>query len=124
MNNSQIRYILTRLSVAIIFIGIGLWEIIQPSYWATYFPTFITKLSYVSLVIAVHGGILVIIGIAVLLGIYLRYTSILAALMMIIVIVALLTSFGFTDIIIRDLAVLVVTIALFFDDTNYLRLKK
>jgi uncharacterized membrane protein YphA (DoxX/SURF4 family) len=123
LENSKIRHILTRASLAIIFIGIGIWEIVQPSYWATYFPSFITSLSYALTLVMIHGAVLLILGIAVMLGLYLRISSLLCVLMMLSVIIGLYIGFGFTDLIIRDTAVLFIAVALFFDDTRYLRLK-
>jgi hypothetical protein len=115
LENSKIRHILTRASLAIIFIGIGIWEIVQPSYWATYFPSFITSLSYALTLVMIHGAVLLIL--------YLRISSLLCVLMMLSVIIGLYIGFGFTDLIIRDTAVLFIAVALFFDDTRYLRLK-
>ena len=115
---------MTRISLAVVFVGIGVWEIIQPSYWSYNIPNFLTFIaSAITLTIA-HGAVLVIIGLAVLLGVYLRIAAALAVLMMLLIIGSLLISFGFSDIVIRDAAILLIAVALFFDDTEYLRLKK
>ncbi len=122
LNRDQARHILTRLSLAVIFIGIGIWEILSPSYWSYYIPKFLANFANPLTLTMIHGVILVVLGLAVLIGAYLRTASILSALMMLSILVALITMFGFTDIMIRDLAVLLVAIALYFDDTQYLRI--
>lgn len=110
-----------RLSVAVIFIGIGIWEIVQPSYWSYYIPSFLASLLNPLTLTMVHGMLLLVLGIMVLIGAYLRIASILSAIVMASILIALITMFGFTDTIIRDLSVLLIAIALYFDDTQYLR---
>jgi uncharacterized membrane protein YphA (DoxX/SURF4 family) len=121
---AEIRHLLTRLSLAVIFLGIGIWEVVQPSYWATYVPSFVAKIANPNLFLLVQGSILIIIGAAILVGLYLKLFSALAAVMMAAILIALITGFGFTDLIIRDLAVLIIAIALYFDDLRYLTLTK
>jgi uncharacterized membrane protein len=124
MKNQEIRHLLARLSLAVIFIGIGAWEIAQPSYWSYYIPSFVTALASANTLTVVHGILLLVVGLAVLLGAYLRIASALGVLVMLSILGDLLVSFGFTDIVIRDLVVLLVSAALFFDDTRFLRLTK
>ena len=47
-----------------------------------------------------------------------------AVLVMLSIVVSLTFYFGFNDIVIRDIAILLVAGSLFFDDTNYLRIRK
>ncbi len=124
MDRNNARHVLTRISLAIVFIGIGIWEILQPSHWSSYIPNFLTFIAGAITLTMAHGVVLVIIGLAVLLGVYLRIAAALAVLMMIFIIISLLLSLGFTSIAIRDIAILLIAGALFFDDTEYLRLKK
>lgn len=122
MKSQEARHILTRLSLAVVFIGIGLWEIIQPSAWSFYVPAFIPLNA--NLFTMMQGTALAIMGAGVLLGIYLRVFSALAALMMLAILVDLVMLFGFNDLVIRDSGVLLIALALFFDDVRYKRLTK
>lgn len=115
---------LTRISIAFVFVGIGVWEIVQPSYWSFYIPNFLTFIASALTLTMLHGIVMVALGLAILLGIYLRVSAALASVMMVLIIGDLLLSFGFNDIVIRDTAILLVALALVFDDTNYLRLRK
>ena len=119
--NAKIRHMLTRLSLAIVFIGIGIWEVIQPSYWAMYVPPFVSSIIATDTFLMFHGSALIIIGTAVLLGIYLRFTSALAALTMLSIILSVTYYLGFSDIVLRDIAIFVIAVALFFDDSDYAR---
>lgn len=123
MNDDNIRHVLSRLALAVVFVGIGIWEIVQPSYWSAFVPSFITILDPNALVI-IHGAIMLAIGIGIGLGVYLRLSAVLASLMMVSIIVMLLMESGFTDLIIRDAGVLLIAMSLIFDDTDYLRLRK
>ena len=115
---------LTRISIAVVFVGIGIWEVVQPSYWSFYIPNFLTFIASAITLTMLHGVVLLILGIAILLGAYLRIAATLATLMMLLIIGNLLVSFGFNDIVIRDMAIFLVALSLVFDDTAYLRLKK
>ncbi|MDE1767948.1 MAG: hypothetical protein KGH62_01125, partial [Candidatus Micrarchaeota archaeon] len=122
MKNDQIRHMVARLSLAVVFVGIGIWEIAQPSYWAMYVPGFVSALIRTNTFVMLHGITLLVIGLAVVLGAYLRIASGLAVLIMLSIVVDLTVTFGFDDIVIRDLGILLIALALFFDDTNYMRL--
>lgn len=123
MDRNNLRHILTRLAIAVLFLGFGIWEIIQPGYWVAFVPTQLASLGAVTLV-TVHGIILLAIGLAVLLGIYLRIAAILATLVMIEIMATLVIESGFTDLVIRDAVVLILAASMVFDDTRYLTFTK
>jgi uncharacterized membrane protein YphA (DoxX/SURF4 family) len=124
MKKSDIRHILTRLGIAVVFVSIGMWEIIQPSYWSFYMPQFLSVIASTTTLTMIHGVAMLAIGLAVLLGIYVRIASALATLMMVFIVADLVIFFGFNDIVIRDIAILIMALSLFFDDTRWLALKK
>lgn len=124
MENDKIRHVLLRIGVALIFVSFGMWEIVQPSYWIAFVPKPIAQMVSPSLFINLHGLLLLIIGLGILTGTYLRISAMLAVLVMISIIASLWYESGFSDIIIRDMVVLIAALALVFDDTNYLRLRK
>ncbi len=123
LNRAHVRHLLARISLAFVFISIGIWEIVQPSYWGMYVPPFFSAIIATNTFVMIHGMALVLIGTAVLLGIYLRVASALAVLVMLTIVASLTFYFGFNDIVIRDIAILLIAASLFFDDTEYLRVK-
>ncbi len=120
----NIRHILTRLAVAQILIIFGIWEIIQPAYWNSFVPTFVSGFININLFVQLHGIFIIILGIAILIGAYLRISAALAALTILAVIVFLLISSGFSDIIVRDIVIVLAAASLVFDDNMYLRATK
>ena len=115
---------LMRFGLAFVFIGIGIWEIVQPSYWGMYVPPFFSAVITTNAFVEIHGVVLLVTGLAVLLGVYLRIASALAAIIMLSIVISLTYYFGFNDIVIRDVAILMLAAALFFDDADYMRLKR
>ncbi len=87
-----------------------------------YLPLFALKFASAGTLLLLHGTLLIIVGLAVLAGVYLRVSSAIAVLIMLAILGDLIISFGFTDIVVRDLAILLIAAALYFDDTKYLRL--
>lgn len=124
MENDQIRHILSRLALAVILVGFGLWEIIQPAYWTAFVPSFLSGVAPAETLVFLHGIVLLVIGAAIFSGFYLRIASVLAALVMVEIIGVLLLESGFTDLIIRDVVVLLLALSLVFDETYYLRIRK
>ena len=122
--NDKIRHILTRLAVAQVLIIFGIWEIVQPVYWNSFVPTFVSSFMNINLFVQLHGIFILILGIAILIGAYLRISTALAALTTLAVIVFLLVSSGFSDIIVRDIVIVLAAASLVFDDTKYLRATK
>lgn len=122
MKSSELRHITIRLGLAFVFISIGIWEIVQPSYWSLYMPQFLAALGGASALTVIHGAVLLALGIAVLLGIYLRTAAALCALMMAAIVADVVLLFGFNDIVIRDVAILLMAVSLYLDDNNGMRL--
>ena len=119
--NDKIRHILTRLAVAQVLIIFGIWEIVQPVYWNSFVPAFVSSFMNINLFVQLHGIFILILGIAILIGAYLRISASLAVLTTLAVIVFLLISSGFSDIIIRDIVIVLAAASLIFDDNMYLR---
>ena len=88
--NDNIRHILTRLAVAQVLIIFGIWEIVQPVYWNSFVPAFVSSFMNINLFVQLHGIFILILGIAILIGAYLRISAALAALTTLAMIVFLL----------------------------------
>ena len=121
MKNDEIRHILARIAVAQVLIIFGIWEIVQPVYWNAFVPAFISDFININLFVQLHGIFIIMLGVAILFGIYLRISAALAVLTTIAVILFLLASSGFSDIIIRDLVIVFAAASLVFDDNRFMR---
>lgn len=124
MNKNQIRHLLTRIGISLVFIIFGIWEIMNPPYWAAFLPPFLGSFASPFLLVTIHGAVMLILGIAILTGFYLRISAILAALMMLLIIVALFMLTGYDDLIARDSGLLFLALSIVFDETRYLTLTK
>jgi uncharacterized membrane protein YphA (DoxX/SURF4 family) len=124
IKKDDVRHILTRLAVAQVLIIFGIWEIVQPVYWNSFVPQFVSNFMNINLVVQLHGAFILILGAAILIGAYLRISAALAVLTTLAVIVFLLISSGFSDIIVRDIVIVLAAASLIFDDNMYLRATK
>ena len=124
IKKDDVRHILTRLAVAQVLIVFGIWEIVQPVYWNAFVPSFVSSFMNINLFVQLHGAFILILGLAILIGAYLRVSAALAVLTTLAVIVFLLISSGFSDIIIRDIVIVLAAASLIFDDNTYLRITK
>lgn len=124
MKADDIRHILTRVGVAQVLIIFGIWEMIQPTYWNAFVPSFFSSFININLFVQLHGIFIIVLGIAILIGAYLRVSATLAALTTVAVIAFLFFSSGFSDIIIRDIVIVFASLALVFDNNRFLRATK
>ena len=118
MDKSKIRDYLLRGGVAFVFLSFGLWEIINPQYWISFIPFFLTQIVDSSTLVIIHGGFLTAIGVWIASGKQLKAASITAGAMLLGIIVELFITAGFSDIFVRDAAILVMIISLYFGDNS------
>jgi uncharacterized membrane protein YphA (DoxX/SURF4 family) len=113
--NPKLPRQLERFGLAFCFASIGIWEIVDPVYWFGYLPSFAMKLGDPALLVRVHGVFLTLVAAAVLLGLYLRIASGIAVLMLLEIVAALALESGFSEILLRDVAILALAGAIFAD---------
>ena len=125
MEHDKIRHLLIRMALSVVFIIFGLWEIINPQYWQGFVPGFVRSMvSNLHPLVQIHGAVLLIVGLMILLGFYMRIASIIAGLMLLEITVSLILESGFSDLFVRDLALLILAVALYFDSTRHLSINK
>ena len=105
--------LIDRIGLAFVFVSIGVWEVFRPGYWVGYLPPSIMHLADPMLMVRAHGVGLVLVGVAIVAGLYLRVTSALAGLMLLDIIVILMLQRGLAEIIIRDIGILFLAISTF-----------
>lgn len=114
LNPELISQILSRGAITFVFTVFGVWEVIQPMYWAAFVPAFVTALAPVTTLVTIHGIALTLIGIgmAVLKRRAFRIAAVLATLVMLEIVVSLLAVGHFPDILVRDVAILLLAASL------------
>ena len=125
MNAEGLRHIIMRVALSSVFIIFGVWEIINPQYWQGFVPAFVQSfISSLHPIVMLHGAVLLIAGLMILAGFYTRIGSAIAFLVLLEISVSLLFESGFSDLFVRDLALLLLSAAVFFDKARYLSLNK
>ena len=112
---SRATQFIGRLGMAFCFLSFGIWELVQANYWTAYVPSFISSSINPILLVHVHGIILTIVGLGVLIGLYPRLFTGLSVLIMLEIVSSVISAEGFSDILIRDIAILFFAVALFVD---------
>ncbi len=106
--------LLARLGLAFCFLGFGIWEIVAPTLWTTYLPEFLSGFHPV-LLIELHGIALTVSALGVLSGYFPKFFTGISALILLDICIEIFLQEGFTDVFIRDIALLLFTCALFAD---------
>jgi uncharacterized membrane protein YphA (DoxX/SURF4 family) len=109
----KVPRLIARAGLALCFVSIGIWEIVDPEYWFGYLPSFAMKLGDMSLMVRAHGLVLTLVGGAVLSGAWLRIASGVAVLMLLEIVLALAVESGWSEILLRDVAILALALAVF-----------
>ncbi|MBU6431498.1 MAG: hypothetical protein KGJ58_03905 [Patescibacteria group bacterium] len=106
--------IIARFGIFFLFLSFGIWEIIDPAYWIGFAPSFIAKSASALLLVKVHGITLSIIGAGILFSKHVRFFAFLATAVMVQIIASLWIASGFSDILVRDIAILIFAFSLIF----------
>lgn len=112
MNLNQLKSYapqLTRYAIALVFLLLGIDQILHPALWQAYFPDTIPFGITVAKAIFFNGLFDIVIGLLLLLGLFTRIAAALAALH----IVGVIFTLGYNDITVRDLGILVAALAVF-----------
>lgn len=115
-SSKNLRKLIPRLGISFIFITFGIWEIIQPGYWTGFVPRFLKDFIDVSLTVQIHGAILLVLGLGLMSGFQTKKLGIASTLIMLSIVFSLLLNFGFSDILVRDIVILLFASTLIFDE--------
>jgi len=110
------RKLITRIGISFIFVIFGVWEIVQPGYWSGFVPRFLKDFVDLSLAVQIHGATLLALGLGVLSGFQTKKFGIASTLVMASIVFSLILNFGFSDILIRDVVILLFASTLIFED--------
>ncbi len=107
----KIKLDITSFALGFVFLIFGLWQIFNPNYWIGYLPEFLIKLDSSSLILRFIGIFNFTVGLALILNFYPLIFSGLAVLHLI----GVILSIGiFNDVAIRDVALLILGIGIFW----------
>ena len=117
MNTSKIGYYLRISSASFIFLAFGIWEIINPEYWQGFVPSVLFKFN-ITLLILAHGIVLAILGAWLLTGKWLKAAAVTGTIIMAQIVISLFLSSGFSDLLVRDFAIMLFVLSLAFENNN------
>lgn len=112
MNRALFAQRLRYFTLAICFLGFGVWEIVKPSYWVGYAPDFASKFGNVSLLIVVHGVVLTVIALGILWGRFRVLFTGLAVLVLLDILFTVWFAAGFGETFLRDVTIFLFALAL------------
>ncbi|HLG24867.1 MAG TPA: hypothetical protein VI564_08105 [Candidatus Nanoarchaeia archaeon] len=118
MEKEKIRHYLVVFGSAFLFLAFGIWELIDPMYWAGFVPPFMSGFLDAKILVLIHGIVLTVLGVWLVIGKWMKYASIVGALVMAQIIVELIVSSGFTDLFVRDFAILLFVLSLYFEESK------
>ncbi len=115
MEKNKIRRCLSIGASAFIFLVFGIWELVNPEYWARFVPSSLFNFNPTILII-VHGIILTLLGVWLITGKWLRVAAIAGTLVMAQIVLSLIVSSGFSDLVVRDFTIMLFVLSLAFEE--------
>jgi len=112
LSSANAGYVLPRVAIAVVFLGFGIWELLDPQYWTVYVPGLVAGHSWTLRLVQVHGLALATTATAVLLPRYARWGALAATLLLAEICLDIVLANGFTSVLLRDAGLLVLAAAL------------
>ena len=100
--------ILVRISISLLFLWFGINQLINPDYFTGYLPDFILTSNFASQMLLINGLFETILGMLLLLGIFVRITSLILSIHLLIITFSL----GYNDIAVRDFILTLITFSI------------
>jgi uncharacterized membrane protein YphA (DoxX/SURF4 family) len=100
-----------RVLLGLVFVWFGWHEVVQPGRWTQYVPVIAENSRPATVLVAVHGWVLLVLAAALLLGVAPRVSAAIASLLLLEIVISLLVT-GFSDTAMRDVGVLGLAVVL------------
>lgn len=100
----------SRLLLGLVLLWFGYHELVSPGLWTGYVPVLSTTSSAAEVLVLAHGWVLLVIAVALLAGIVPRVAAAIAAVLLLEIVISLAVT-GLSDLVLRDLGVLGLSIA-------------
>jgi uncharacterized membrane protein YphA (DoxX/SURF4 family) len=95
-----------RVLLGLVLAWFGYHELVQPQLWTGYVPFVSGTSGFTTVLVLIHGWLLLVLAVAIAAGIALRLASAITALLLLQIVVSLTISGGLTDVTMRDVGVL------------------
>ena len=102
--------IILRLSISVVFLWFGLNQLFNFSDWVGFVPVFLTSILSAKILVMINGSLELILGLFMLSGLYLRFSSFILAIHLFFISLSL----GYTALAVRDFGLAFATLAIFF----------
>ncbi len=103
---------LARLAVAFSFVAFGFWELQAPDIWSTYVPEYMAAIAPLTVLVQIHGVILLLVALGVLSGVWPRFWTLVATIVLAELCLIVFEGEGFSDVFVRDVSLLLFTAGL------------
>lgn len=113
-----------RILLGIVCLWFGTNELLQPSLWVGYVPLLPATAGLAVPLVLVHGAVLLVLGVALIVGIAPRVAAGVVALLLLEILLDLLIGHGITDIAVRDLGILGLAVAILGSGRHRLLLER
>jgi uncharacterized membrane protein YphA (DoxX/SURF4 family) len=100
-----------RMLLGLVFVWFGWHEVVQPGLWTQYVPVIAENSRPATVLVAVHGWVLLVLAAALLIGVAPRVSAAIASVLLLEIVISLLAT-GFSDTGVRDVGVLGLAIVL------------
>jgi uncharacterized membrane protein YphA (DoxX/SURF4 family) len=100
-----------RMLLGLVFVWFGWHEVVQPGLWTQYVPVIAENSRPATVLVAVHGWVLLVLAAALLAGVAPRVSAAIASVLLLEIVISLLAT-GFSDTALRDVGVLGLAIVL------------
>ncbi len=110
MNSHDIGSTILRVGLALVFFWFGVQQLIDPSAWTGFVPSFASSIIPAGILVALNGLMELSLGALLLFGVYTRFAAVILGLHML----GIAASIGWSPIGIRDFGLAISTIAIAF----------
>ncbi len=111
-NVGEWGFVAARVLLGLVLLWFGYHELVVPGLWTGYVPIISQTSHLAQILVLTHGWILTILAVALIFGIAPRLASLLSAILMVEIIITLIATAGLSDLVLRDVGVLGLTLAL------------
>jgi uncharacterized membrane protein YphA (DoxX/SURF4 family) len=101
----------SRVLLGVVLAWFGYHELVSPGLWTGYVPGFAPGSSFAEVLVLAHGWALLILAVALIAGIAPRLAAAVTALLLLEIVIALAVSHGLSDLVLRDVGVLGLSLA-------------
>lgn len=113
-----------RVLLGLVLAWFGYHELVTPRVYTGYVPLISARSNAAQLLVLAHGWVLLVLAVAIVAGIAPRLAAAIAAVLLLEIVVSLAISHGFSDLVLRDVGVLGLSLAVFGQKAQRLLLRE